>query len=158
MTTPQRRPPYPPFTAAMAAQKARAAENAWNTRDPAAVVAAYTPDSRWRNRSEFFTGREAIRAFLERKWAREREYRLIKDVWAFGDTRIGVRFVYESQDGEGRWWRSHGNEMWQFDADGLMEQRHASINDVAIGVDERLFHWPLGPRPDDHPGLIELGL
>lgn len=152
------RPPFPPFTFATAVQKVRAAENAWNTRDAARVVGAYTHDSRWRNRSEFFTGREAIRTFLESKWDRERDYRLIKELWAFTDDRIGVRFVYESCDAAGQWFRSHGNEMWHFDEHGLMRERHASINDVSIAPAERRFAWPLGPRPDDHPGLTELGL
>ena len=158
MSVPEQRPPFPPFTAETAAQKVRAAENAWNTRDAARVTGAYTADSRWRNRVEFFSGRDAIKAFLERKWDREREYRLIKELWAFHDDRIGVRFVYESQDADSNWWRSHGNEMWRFDEHGLMRERHASINDVAISAAERRFHWPLGPRPDDHPGLTELGL
>jgi nuclear transport factor 2 (NTF2) superfamily protein len=148
----------PPFTLASAARKARAAEDAWNSRDPQRVAAAYTPVSRWRNRSEFFAGREAIAAFLERKWARELDYRLIKEVWAFYDDRIAVRFAYEWHDDGGNWFRSHGNEQWQFAADGRMERREASINDVSIAETDRLFRWPLGPRPDDHPGLTELGL
>jgi hypothetical protein len=152
------RPPLPPFTAEIAGQKARGAENAWNTRDPARVAAAYTIDSRWRNRSEFIDGRDAIQAFLVRKWSRELDYRLIKEVWAFGDNRIAVRFAYEWHDEGGHWFRSHGNENWEFDAHGLMRVRHASINDVAIAESERRYHWPLGPRPDGHPGLSELGL
>jgi nuclear transport factor 2 (NTF2) superfamily protein len=152
------RPPVPPFTRESAIQKVRAAEDAWNTRDPSRVPGAYTPDSRWRNRDEFFSGREAIAAFLTRKWARELDYRLIKELWAFTENRIAVRFAYESRDAEGQWWRSHGNENWQFDADGYMAERHASINDVRIAESERLFRWPPGRRPDDHPGLTQLGL
>ena len=152
------RPPLPPFDAETAAAKARMAENAWNTRDPDRVAAAYTIDSRWRNRSEFFSGREAIAAFLRRKWQVEQEYRLIKEVWAFHDNRIAVRFAYEWHDANGAWFRSHGNEQWEFDEHGLMRRREASINDVAIAAAARLFHWPAGPRPSDHPGLSELGL
>ncbi|TXG83511.1 MAG: nuclear transport factor 2 family protein [Sphingomonadales bacterium] len=152
------RPPLPPFTAATAAQKARMAEDAWNSRDPAKVALAYTPDSRWRNRAEFITGRSEIEAFLTRKWAKELDYRLIKEVWAFTDARIAVRFVYEWRDDSGNWFRSCGNENWLFDADGYMAERHASINDVPIHEQERKFHWPLGRRPDDHPGLSALGL
>ena len=152
------RPPLPPFDAETAAAKARMAENAWNTRDPDRVAAAYTIDSRWRNRSEFFSGREAIAAFLRRKWQVEQEYRLIKEVWAFHDNRIAVRFAYEWHDANGAWFRSHGTEQWEFDEHGLMRRREASINDVAIAADARLFHWPAGPRPSDHPGLSELGL
>jgi nuclear transport factor 2 (NTF2) superfamily protein len=152
------RPPLPPFTAETAATKARLAEDAWNSRDPARVAQAYTADSRWRNRSEFFSGREAIETFLTRKWARELDYRLIKEVWAFTVNRIAVRFVYESHDAAGQWWRSHGNEQWEFDDHGLMRRREASINDVAIEDAQRKFHWPLGRRPDDHPGLTELGM
>lgn len=152
------RPPLPPFTAETAAQKVRAAEDAWNRRDPEAVSLAYTPDSRWRNRNEFFEGREAIVAFLRRKWAKELEYRLIKELWAFTGDRIAVRFAYEWHDASGQWFRAYGNENWQFDADGYMAQRHASINDLPIAASERLFHWQPGPRPDDHPGLSELGL
>ncbi|WP_144185784.1 nuclear transport factor 2 family protein [Elioraea rosea] len=151
-------PPLPPFTRDTAMAKVRAAENAWNTRNPATVALAYTPESRWRNREEFFSGRAAIEDFLARKWAREREYRLIKELWAFAGAAIAVRFVYESCDPEGRWWQSHGNENWLFAPDGLMNERHASINDVAISEAERLFRWPLGTRPGDHPGLTELGL
>ncbi len=152
------RPPLPPFDVETAAQKARLAEDAWNSRDPARVALAYTEDSRWRNRSEFFAGREAIRAFLERKWRAELEYRLIKEVWAFRDNRIAVRFVYECCDESGAWKRCHGNEQWEFDESGLMRRREASINDVPITEAERLFRWPLGRRPDDHPGLTALGL
>jgi uncharacterized protein len=152
------RPPLPPFTAETAATKARLAEDAWNSRDPARVAQAYTIDSRWRNRSEFFSGRDAIEAFLVRKWQRELDYRLIKEVWAFTGNRIAVRFVYESHDANGKWWRSHGNEQWEFDEHGLMRRREASINDVSIEEHERKFHWPLGRRPDEHPGLTEIGL
>jgi nuclear transport factor 2 (NTF2) superfamily protein len=152
------RPPLPPFTYETAIEKVRAAENAWNSRSPASVSLAYTPDSRWRNRSDFFAGRAAIEAWLTRKWEDEQDYRLIKELWSFTDSRIAVRFVYECHDGVGRWWRCHGNENWHFAPDGLMAERHASINDVAITEAERLFHWPLGMRPLDHPGLTELGL
>jgi uncharacterized protein len=152
------RPPFPPFDAGSAAKKARLAEDAWNSRDPARVALAYTEDSRWRNRSELFAGRAAIQAFLTRKWERELEYRLIKEVWAFTANHIAVRFVYESHDAAGAWFRSHGNEQWEFDEHGLMRRREASINDVAIDDSQRRFHWPLGPRPADHPGLTELGL
>lgn len=156
--TAEARPPLPPFTAETAAVKARAAEDAWNSHDPARVALAYTAESQWRNRAEFFTGRDAIRAFLERKWAREMDYRLIKEVWAFHDNRIAVRFVYEWHDAAGDWFRSYGNEQWEFAPNGLMQRRQASINDLAITAAERRFHWPLGPRPKDHPGLTELGL
>ncbi|UNP32091.1 DUF1348 family protein [Lysobacter gummosus] len=152
------RPPLPPFTLESATQKVRLAEDAWNSRDPARMALAYTPDSRWRNRSEFLQGRAAIEAFLTRKWQRERDYRLIKELWAFVDNRIGVRFAYEWRDDAGQSWRSYGNENWEFDGDGLMQVRLASINDLAIGEDERLFHWPQGRRPDDHPSLSALGL
>ena len=152
------RPPLPPFTEETARQKVRAAEDAWNGRDPAKVALAYSPESRWRNRSEFFTGRDAIVAFLTRKWARELDYRLIKELWAFTGNRIAVRFVYKSRDAAGKWWRSHGNENWLFDPDGYMAERHASINDVSITETERLFRWPQGVRPADHPGLTDLGL
>jgi nuclear transport factor 2 (NTF2) superfamily protein len=152
------RPPLPPFTAETAARKARLAEDAWNTREPARVALAYTPDSRWRNRAEFFSGRAAIEAFLTRKWIKELEYRLIKEVWAFQADRIAVRFAYEWHDDAGAWFRSYGNENWAFDAHGLMAQRHASINDLPITAAERKFHWPLGRRPDDYPGLSDLGL
>ncbi|WP_374378198.1 DUF1348 family protein [Dongia sp.] len=152
------RPPLPPFTAETAAQKARMAEDAWNSRDPERVSLAYTPDSQWRNRAEFPRGRAEIAAFLTRKWARELEYRLIKEVWAFTGNRIAVRFAYEWHDDSGQWYRSYGNENWEFDENGLMAQRHASINDKPIAAAERKFHWPLGRRPDDHPGLSALGL
>ncbi|MCH4092784.1 MAG: nuclear transport factor 2 family protein [Acetobacter peroxydans] len=152
------RPPFPHFTAETAAQKVRLAENAWNSQNPEKVAQAYTPDSRWRNRSEFIRGREEIIAFLTRKWQREREYRLIKELWAFRDNRIAVRFAYEWQDTSGQWFRSHGNENWEFDADGLMRSRMASINDQPISVTERLFHWTIEQRPDDHPDLSMLGL
>jgi nuclear transport factor 2 (NTF2) superfamily protein len=152
------RPPLPPFNAETAAQKARLAEDAWNSRDPAKVALAYTPDSRWRNRAEFIAGRPAIEALLERKWQREMDYRLIKEVWAYTGNRIAVRFAYEWHDDSGQWYRSHGNEQWEFDAEGLMQRREASINDVRIDAADRKFHWPLGRRPDDHPGLSELGL
>jgi uncharacterized protein len=154
----QSRPPLPPFTRESAAEKVRLAEDAWNTRDPARVASGYSLDSRWRNRAEFVHGREDIVAFLTRKWARELDYRLIKDVWAFDGDRIAVRFAYEWHDDSGTWFRSYGNENWQFGEDGLMRVRHASINDVPIGEADRLYRWPLGPRPDDHPGLGELGL
>ena len=153
------RPPFPPFTRQTAVAKVRAAEDGWNSRDPARVSLAYTLESRWRNRSEFLVGREAIVAFLTRKWASELDYRLIKELWAFTDDRIAVRFAYEWRDAEGRWFRAYGNENWAFDADGLMHTRHASINDVPIGEGERLFHWDASrPRPADHPSLSDLGL
>ncbi|TNC08653.1 nuclear transport factor 2 family protein [Methylobacterium terricola] len=152
------RPPLPPFDATSAAAKARAAEDAWNSRDPVRVSLAYTPDSSWRNRAEFFSGREAIVAFLTRKWDRELEYRLIKEVWAHHQNRIAVRFAYEWRDDSGHWFRSHGNEQWEFDEAGLMRRREASINDVPITEADRKFRWPLGRRPDDHPGLSGLGL
>jgi uncharacterized protein len=152
------RPPLPPFTAETAAQKARTAEDAWNTRDPERVALAYSEDSRWRNRAEFFEGRAAIVEFLRRKWAKELDYRLIKEVWAFHGDRIAVRFQYEWRDDGGNWYRSHGNEQWEFDAGGLMRRREASINDVPIREADRRFRWPAGPRPKDHPGLAELGL
>jgi nuclear transport factor 2 (NTF2) superfamily protein len=155
----EERPPFPPFTAETAAQKARAAEDAWNSCDPERVSLAYTPDSRWRNRDMFLQGSDEIVSFLRQKWDRELDYRLIKEVWAHGGNRIAVRFVYESHDTAGQWFRSHGNENWEFDERGLMRQRHASINDVAIDEADRLFHWDRpGPRPTDHPGLTELGL
>jgi nuclear transport factor 2 (NTF2) superfamily protein len=150
--------PVPPFTFEDAVKKVRMAEDAWNTRDPAKVALAYTPDTRWRNRSEFLNGRAEVEAFLTRKWAVEREYRLIKEIWAHSDTRIAVRFCYEYHDASNRWFRAHGNENWEFDADGYMAVRHASINDVPIAEAERKFHWPQGPRPADHPGLTALGL
>lgn len=152
------RPPVPPYTHDSAAQKARLAEDAWNSRDPATVSLAYTPDSVWRNRSEFLVGREAIVAFLARKWARELDYRLIKEVWAQDGDRIAVRFAYEWHDAAGQWYRAYGNENWEFDRDGLMKRRIASINDRPIAAAERKFHWPLGRRPDDHPSLSELDL
>ena len=150
------RPPLPPFTAETAAAKARAAEDAWNSRDPERVALAYTEDSRWRNRAEFFSGRAGIVAFLRRKWAREQEYRLIKEVWAFTGARIAVRFAYEWHDDSGAWFRSYGNEQWEFTEQGLMCRREASINDVPIAEAERRFRWAAGPRPADHPGLTEL--
>lgn len=152
------RPPVPPFTLESARQKVRAAEDGWNSRDPAKVALAYTVDSRWRNRSEFLQGRAAIEAFLTRKWQREQEYRLIKELWAHDGARIAVRFAYEWQDENGQWYRSYGNENWQFDDQGLMAERHASINDLPISETERLFLWPQGRRPDDHSGLSDLGL
>lgn len=158
MRKPMNRPPLPPFTADTAAQKARLAEDAWNTRDPARVALAYTIDSRWRNRAEFLQGREAIEAFLARKWSRELDYRLIKEVWAFRDNRIAVRFAYEWHDDSGNWFRSYGNENWEFDEHGLMRLRIASINDVPIKEADRKYRWPLGRRPDGHPSLSDLGL
>lgn len=152
------RPPFPPFTAETAAQKARMAEDAWNSRDPAKVALAYTEDSVWRNRAEFLKGRAEIEAFLARKWARELDYRLIKEVWTHGENRIAVRFAYEWRDDSGHWFRSYGNENWEFSEDGLMRRRFASINDLPISESERKYHWPLGRRPDDHPGLSDLGL
>lgn len=152
------RPPLPPFDAETAAQKVRLAEDAWNTRAPEKVAGAYTADSRWRNRSEFVTGREEIVAFLTRKWQRELDYRLIKELWAFSGDRIAVRFAYEWHDDSGNWLRSYGNENWEFDEQGLMRRRHASINDLPIAEGDRLFRWPAGRRPDDHPGLSDLGL
>ena len=152
------RPPLPPFDAASAAKKVRIAENAWNTRTPVTVSLAYPPDSAWRNRAEFLHGREEIVRFLERKWARELDYRLIKELWTFRENRIAVRFAYEWHDDSGSWFRSHGNEQWEFDESGFMRRREASINDVSIAEKDRLFHWPLGPRPADHKGLSELGL
>ena len=158
MSSVAERPPLPPFTAETAAQKARLAEDAWNSREPSRVALAYTPDSRWRNRAEFLQGRPAIEQFLARKWARELDYRLIKEVWAFHDNRIAVRFAYEWHDDSGHWFRSYGNENWEFDRQGLMRLRFASINDLPIGEPDRRFHWPLGRRPDAHPGLGALGL
>src|SRR5262245_44652335 len=152
------RPPLPPFTAETAAQKVRMAEDAWNTRDPARVALAYTADSRWRNRAEFIQGRAEIEAFLTRKWNRELDYRLIKQVWTFRENRIAVRFAYEWHDDSGNWFRSYGNENWEFDEHGLMRLRIASINDLPIKESERKYHWPLGRRPDDHPSLSDLGL
>ncbi|MRS16552.1 DUF1348 family protein [Enterobacteriaceae bacterium RIT691] len=154
----EQRPPLPPFTLETAIQKVRAAEDGWNSRNPDKVALAYTPQSRWRNRSEFIDGREQIVAFLQRKWHNELEYRLIKELWAFTDNHIAVRFAYEWHDDSGNWFRSYGNENWAFDDDGLMSKRYACINDVPIEENERLFHWPQGKRPDDHPGLSALGL
>jgi nuclear transport factor 2 (NTF2) superfamily protein len=152
------RPPLPPFDGFTAAQKARLAEDAWNSRDPARVASGYTPDSRWRNRAEFIEGRAAIEAFLARKWARELDYRLVKEVWTHADNRIAVRFAYEYHDDSGNWFRAYGNENWQFAADGLMERRMASINEHPIAEADRIFCWSLGRRPDDQPGLSELNL
>jgi nuclear transport factor 2 (NTF2) superfamily protein len=149
--------PVPPFSREDAILKVRLAEDGWNSRDPARVALAYTPDSQWRNRAEFIEGREAITGFLTRKWRRELDYRLIKDLWAFADNRIAVRFAYECHDDSGNWFRSFGNENWEFDGDGLMRRRIASINDTPITAAERRLHWPLGRRPDDHPGLSDLG-
>ena len=154
----QVRPPVPPFTKETAIQKVRAAEDAWNNRDPTKVPMAYTPDTKWRNRSEIFQGREKVREFLERKWSKELEYRLIKEYWAHGDDRIAVRFAYEYNTADGKWFRAYGNENWEFDENGLMKTRHASINDLPITESERLYHWPQGRRPDDHPSLSDLGL
>ena len=152
------RPPLPPFNRETAIQKVRLAEDAWNTRDPGKVALAYTVDSRWRNRSEFINGRKGIISFLSRKWAKELAYRLIKELWAFTENRIAVRFAYEWHDDSGHWYRSYGNENWEFQNDGLMSSRFASINDLAISESERKYHWALGRRPDDHPGLSDLGL
>ena len=152
------RPPLPPFTRETAIEKVRLAEDGWNTRDPEKVALAYAVDSRWRNRSEFINGRKEIVAFLTRKWNRELDYRLIKELWAFTDNRIAVRFAYEWRDDSGSWYRSYGNENWQFNADGLMASRFASINDLPIRDTDRKYHWPLGRRPDEHPGLSDLGL
>src|SRR6266699_6807087 len=151
------RPPLPPFTLEAAKQKVRMAEDAWNTRDPERVALAYSEDSRWRNRAEFFQGRRAITEFLRRKWAKELDYRLIKELWAFNANLIAVRFAYEWHDDSGNWFRSYGNENWEFDAAGLMRRRFASINDLPIAAADRKYHWPLGRRPDDHPGLSDLG-
>lgn len=152
------RPPLPPFTQETAAQKVRMAEDAWNTRNPQRVSLAYTIDTRWRNRAEFPQGRDQVVEFLKRKWARELEYRLVKELWAFAGDRIAVRFAYEWHDDSGQWYRSYGNENWQFASNGLMHLRFASINDMPITASERKFHWPQGPRPADHAGLSELGL
>ncbi len=152
------RPPLPPFSDETAMEKVRLAEDAWNSRDPARVAGAYTADSQWRNRAEFVEGRDQIEAFLARKWARELDYRLIKEVWAHGGNRIAVRFAYEWHDDSGHWFRSYGNENWEFDEHGLMRRRIASINDLPISADDRKYHWPLGRRPDDHPGLSDLDL
>jgi nuclear transport factor 2 (NTF2) superfamily protein len=159
MSTPAAmRPPLPPFTAESAAQKVRLAEDAWNSRDPERVALAYTADSAWRNRAEFLQGRDAIRAFLQRKWAREIDYRLVKELWTFAGDRIAVRFAYEWRDDSGQWFRSYGNENWEFDESGLMRRRIASINDLPIAGADRRFHWPQGRRPDEHPPLSALGL
>jgi nuclear transport factor 2 (NTF2) superfamily protein len=152
------KPPLPPFTPETARQKVRMAEDAWNTRDPDRVVLVYTEDTRWRNRAEFPVGRAQVREFLRRKWNRELDYRLIKELWACDGPRIAVRFAYECHDDSGQWFRSYGNENWEFDEHGFMMRRFASINDLPINDDERKFHWPLGRRPDDHPGLSDLGL
>ena len=157
-TSMQPRPPLPPFTLESATQKVRAAEDAWNSRDPERVVQVYTEDTRWRNRVEFPLGRDEVRAFLQRKWARELDYRLIKELWVFTGNRIAVRFAYEWHDDSGQWFRSYGNENWEFNEAGLMQRRFASINDQPITVSERKFHWPLGRRPDEHSGLSDLGL
>jgi nuclear transport factor 2 (NTF2) superfamily protein len=151
------RPPLPPFTAETAAQKVRLAEDAWNTRDPARVALAYTEDTAWRNRAEFLEGRAAVEAFLARKWTREIDYRLVKELWTFAGNRIAVRFAYEYRDDSGEWFRAYGNENWEFDEQGLMQRRIASINEHPIRPDERRLDWPLGRRPDDHPGLTALG-
>ncbi|KHQ54702.1 nuclear transport factor 2 family protein [Mameliella alba] len=152
------RPPIPPFDSETAAQKVRMAEDAWNTRQPEKVALAYTPDSQWRNRAEHFMGRDNIVDFLSRKWTREHDYRLIKELWAHEGNRIAVRFAYEYRDDSGAWFRAYGNENWEFAPDGRMQRRIASINDLPIREDERLMHWPQGPRPQDHPGLTDLGL
>ncbi|MGE5413501.1 MAG: DUF1348 family protein [Syntrophomonadaceae bacterium] len=157
-TEEQPRPPFPPFDAATAAQKVRLAEDAWNGRNAERVALAYSPDSVWRNRSEFLSGREAIVEFLRRKWAKELDYRLIKELWTFRENRIAVRFAYEWHDDSGNWFRSYGNENWEFDPRGFMRRRIASINDLPIAESARKYHWPLGRRPDDHPGLSDLGL
>lgn len=154
----QTRPPLPPFSREDAIKKVRMAEDGWNHQDPSKVALAYSPDSQWRNRSEFLRGRESIEEFLTRKWVREQEYRLVKELWSFGDNRIAVRFAYEYISSNKQWFRAYGNENWEFDEFGLMRERHASINDLPITESERLFRWPLGPRPLDHPGLSELGL
>ena len=158
MSTSTRRPPLPPFTRESAIQKVRLAEDGWNTRDPEKVALAYASNSRWRNRSEFIAGRSEIIAFLSRKWSRELDYRLIKEMWSFTGNRIAVRFAYEWHDDAGRWYRSFGNENWEFNDDGLMASRFASINDLPISETDRRYHWPLGRRPDEHSGLTELGL
>ena len=151
------KPPLPPFTEETAKQKVRLAEDAWNSRDPARVSQVYTVDTHWRNRAEFINGRDAVQAFLTRKWDRELEYRLIKELWAYDGARIAVRFAYEWRDDSGQWFRSYGNENWEFDADGLMKHRHASINEQPIKAEDRKFHWPQGRRPDDHPDLSDYG-
>lgn len=155
---PNERPPVPPFTSETAAQKVRMAEDAWNTRDPERVSLAYTVDTTWRNRAEFLSGREAIVQFLQRKWEKELDYRLIKELWAFHEARVAVRFAYECHDVSGNWFRSYGNENWEFDEHGLMRRRVASINDLPINESDRKYHWPLGRRPDNHAGLSELDL
>jgi len=152
------RPPLPPFTLESAIHKVRSAEDGWNSRNPDKVALAYTPDSSWRNRSEFIDGRDAIVTFLDNKWRKEQEYRLIKELWAYTDNRIAVRFAYEWHDENGKWFRSYGNENWEFDDNGMMNKRFACINDLPIAEEDRLFHWPQGRRPDDHPGLSALGL
>jgi len=152
------RQPLPPFSKATATEKVRLAEDGWNGRNPAKVAMAYTPDSKWRNRAEFPQGRAEIEEFLTRKWNKELDYRLIKELWAYTDNRIAVRYAYEYQDDSGNWFRAYGNENWEFDENGFMANRHASINEKPITEDERMFHWPLGRRPDDHPGLSDLGL
>jgi hypothetical protein len=152
------KPPLPPFSAESATQKVRLAEDAWNSRDPQRIALAYTEDTRWRNRAEFAQGREQVRQLLTRKWVKEQDYRLIKELWAFGEQRIAVRFAYEWHDDSGHWFRSYGNENWEFNAQGLMARRYASINDLPIREADRQFHWPLGRRPDAHPSLSDLGL
>ncbi len=152
------RPPLPPFTTQTAIEKVRLAEDGWNSRDPDRVVLAYSTDTKWRNRAEFPVGREEVRAFLKRKWVRELEYRLVKELWSFADNRIAVRYAYEYRDDSGNWFRAYGNENWEFDRAGLMTSRHASINEAPIAEADRKFHWPLGPRPLDHPGLSEMDL
>ena len=158
MSTVERRPPFPPFTHETAIQKVRLAEDGWNSRNPEKVALAYTPDSRWRNRAEFVTGRDEIVPFLDRKWKKELEYRLIKELWAVDGHRIAVRYAYEWHDDSGNWFRTFGNENWEFDDNGLMSLRYACLNDMPIKESERKFHWPQGRRPDDHPGLSDLGL
>ena len=158
MTAAEVRPPLPPFTLETATAKVRMAEDAWNSKDPQRISLAYSPNTVWRNRNEFFVGRNQVVEFLTAKWAKELDYRLIKELWAFGADRIAVRFAYEWHDHDGHWHRSYGNEMWRFDAQGLMAERHASINDLAVGGGDRKFRWPSGRRPDDHPGLSALGL
>ena len=158
MSSTEARPPFPPFTRETAIQKVRQGEDGWNNRAPDKVALAYSLDTRWRNRSEFVHNRDEAREFLARKWAKELDYRLIKEMWAFTDNRIAVRYAYEWHDDSGNWFRSYGNENWEFDTDGLMKIRHSSINDLPIKESERKFHWPLGRRPDDHPGLSDLGL
>jgi nuclear transport factor 2 (NTF2) superfamily protein len=153
----EQRPPFPPFTRETAILKVRLAEDGWNSRDAAKVALAYSVDTKWRNRAEFANNREEAQAFLERKWRKELDYRLIKELWTFGDNRIAVRFAYEWHDDSGHWFRSYGNENWEFSEDGLMKHRHASINDMPIKESERKYHWPLGRRPDDHPGLSDFG-